>query len=92
MHGVHSQVAGAALPAAASCLGLPERTAQSFTPHVVYPHLGAGVSYRAGDVVREQAGGNYIYFGRRDNQIKSRGYGMELGEIETVLYSHPDIE
>ena len=71
---------------------LPERTAQSLTPYVVYPHLGPEPIYRTGDLVREEADGNYTYLGRRDNQIKSRGYRIELGEIETVLYSHPDIE
>ena len=72
--------------------GLPERTAQSLTPHVVHQHLGPEPIYRTGDLVREEADGNYTYLGRRDNQIKSRGYRIELGEIETVLYSHPDIE
>jgi amino acid adenylation domain-containing protein len=72
--------------------GLPERTAQSLTPYVVHPHLGPEPIYRTGDLVREDNDGNYIYLGRRDNQIKSRGYRIELGEIETVLYNHPDIE
>ena len=72
--------------------GLPERTAQSFTPYTLYPHLGPELIYRTGDLVREDAAGSYIYLGRRDNQIKSRGYRIELGEIETVLYSHADIE
>ncbi|MEZ4732227.1 MAG: amino acid adenylation domain-containing protein [Caldilineaceae bacterium] len=72
--------------------GLPERTAQSLTPYVRYPHLGAEPIYRTGDLVKEESDGNYTYLGRRDNQIKSRGYRIELGEIETALYSHPDIE
>ncbi|MEZ4664707.1 MAG: AMP-binding protein [Caldilineaceae bacterium] len=71
--------------------GLPERTACSLTPYVVYEHLGPEPIYRTGDLVREEADGNYTYLGRRDNQIKSRGYRIELGEIETVLYSHPDV-
>ena len=71
--------------------GLPERTTQALTPYVV-PGLGPAPIYRTGDLVREEADGNYIYLGRRDNQIKSRGYRIELGEIETVLYSHPGIE
>lgn len=72
--------------------GLPERTAQSLIPYVAYPHLGPEPLYRTGDLVRQAADGNYTYLGRRDNQIKSRGYRIELDEIETVLYSHPDIE
>ena len=48
--------------------------------------------YRTGDMVRQEADGNYTYLGRRDNMIKSRGYRIELGEIETALYSHPEVK
>ena len=72
--------------------GLPERTAQALPRHIIYPHLGPEPIYRTGDLVRTEADGNYLYLGRRDNQIKSRGYRIELGEIEAVLYSHPAIE
>jgi acyl-coenzyme A synthetase/AMP-(fatty) acid ligase len=42
-------------------------------------------------MVRQEADGNYTYLGRRDGMIKSRGYRIEVGEIETTLYSHPDV-
>ena len=41
--------------------------------------------YRTGDIVRYQADGNLVYLGRIDNQIKLRGYRVELGEVEGVL-------
>jgi amino acid adenylation domain-containing protein len=72
--------------------GLPERTAASLAPCVLYELIGPEPVYRTGDLVREEADGNYTYLGRRDNQIKSRGYRIELGEVETALYSHPHIE
>jgi acyl-coenzyme A synthetase/AMP-(fatty) acid ligase len=36
--------------------------------------------------------GLYRFLGRRDNQIKSRGNRIELGDIEAALYSHPDVD
>jgi amino acid adenylation domain-containing protein len=66
---------------------LPERTAESLRDD---PLLGK--IYATGDLVRESKQGNYNYLGRRDNQIKSRGYRIELDEIESVIYQHPAVE
>jgi amino acid adenylation domain-containing protein len=44
--------------------------------------------YRTGDIVAEEADGNYRFVGRRDRMIKKRGYRVELGEIEACLYQH----
>ena len=48
--------------------------------------------YKTGDVVTLDADGNYVYLGRQDGMIKTRGYRVELGEIEAVLYGHPAIK
>jgi acyl-coenzyme A synthetase/AMP-(fatty) acid ligase len=48
--------------------------------------------YKTGDIVVEQADGNYMYVGRRDRMIKKRGYRVELGEIEAGLYRHPAVK
>jgi len=45
--------------------------------------------YKTGDMVQREENGNYIFIGRKDHMIKSRGYRVELGEIELVLTSHP---
>jgi amino acid adenylation domain-containing protein len=45
--------------------------------------------YRTGDLVQEGEDGNFLFLGRRDAQIKSRGHRVELGEIEAALYDHP---
>jgi amino acid adenylation domain-containing protein len=72
--------------------GLPERTTQSRIAFTLHPTLGPEIIYRTGDWVRQEADGNYSYLGRRDGMIKSRGYRIEVGEIETALYTHPEID
>jgi amino acid adenylation domain-containing protein len=41
--------------------------------------------YRTGDRVMRLAGGDYVYLGRVDHQLKILGHRVELGEIEAVL-------
>jgi amino acid adenylation domain-containing protein len=41
--------------------------------------------YRTGDLVRTGAGGEYRFHGRRDHQVKVRGYRVELGEVESAM-------
>ncbi|MGI0085355.1 MAG: class I adenylate-forming enzyme family protein, partial [Nitrososphaerales archaeon] len=48
--------------------------------------------YRTGDIVTLDNDGNYLYLGRKDGMIKTRGYRVEVGEIETVLYGHDAIK
>lgn len=49
-------------------------------------------AYRTGDLVTLDEEGNYIYMGRIDHMIKSRGYRIEIGEIEAAIYSHPQVK
>jgi amino acid adenylation domain-containing protein len=65
---------------------LPEQSGKSFVG------VGTGAAYyRTGDLVVEQPDGNLRYVGRRDRMIKKRGFRVELGEIESCLYRHPEI-
>lgn len=47
--------------------------------------------YATGDLVQLLDDGNYVYIGRRDQQVKVRGHRIELGDIEVALEEHPAI-
>ena len=48
--------------------------------------------YRTGDLVRLLPNGDFQYFGRKDRQIKTRGYRVELDEIEAALLSQDHVQ
>lgn len=56
-----------------------------------FDKAGQGIVYKTGDLVHQDENGDLIYHGRSDTMIKSRGYRIELQEIETVISSHPDV-
>jgi amino acid adenylation domain-containing protein len=62
----------------------PELTAERFINHLFSDDLTAKL-YRTGDLVRFLPDGNIEFLGREDQQIKIRGYRVELGEVEHVL-------
>ena len=70
--------------------GRPEDTARVLAQNPLQSHF-RDPAYRTGDLVKLDEHGDYLFLGRRDNQIKSRGYRIELGEIETALYNHPSV-
>ena len=47
--------------------------------------------YRTGDIVRRPLNGGIEFLGRADEQIKLRGYRVELSEVEFALQSDPRI-
>ncbi|MGQ0572170.1 MAG: amino acid adenylation domain-containing protein [Armatimonadota bacterium] len=69
--------------------GDPEKTAKGFPTNPLGPATDR--IYRTGDLVRENGDGDYFFLGRKDHQIKSRGYRIEIGDIEAALYAHPDV-
>ncbi|WP_424533869.1 amino acid adenylation domain-containing protein [Sphaerisporangium viridialbum] len=70
-------------------LGRPALTAGRFLPDP-YGEPGARM-YRTGDLGRWLPDGDLQFLGRRDLQVKVRGYRVELGEIETLLQEHPAV-
>lgn len=50
------------------------------------------IYYRTGDLVRTDDKNNLIFLGRKDRQVKVRGYRIELDEISNVLLQHEAID
>jgi amino acid adenylation domain-containing protein len=51
----------------------------------------AGRLYRTGDMVIRQPDGNVVFLGRRDDQIKIRGFRVAIGEIDAALHDHAGV-
>ncbi|WP_194534600.1 non-ribosomal peptide synthetase [Zobellia nedashkovskayae] len=64
-------------------------TAEKFIEN---PFVSGKKMYRTGDLVRINKNGSYEYLGRSDEQVKLRGYRIELSDIESNLTEFPDIE
>jgi amino acid adenylation domain-containing protein len=66
-----------------------ELTAEKFVPN---PFSGNGARmYCTGDLARYLPDGNIEFLGRRDNQVKVRGFRIEIAEIESSLRQHPAV-
>ncbi len=64
-------------------LGRPELTAEKFLPDPYNP--SGSRMYKTGDQGRFLPDGLVEFLGRTDNQVKVRGFRVELGEIEQTL-------
>ena len=67
-------------------INLPEKTAASFYT------LNGLPAYHSGDTVRFNKDGEIEFFGRMDNQVKLRGFRVELDEIERCIVSFSGIK
>ena len=68
----------------------PELTAGKFMPDPFSRRAGERL-YATGDLARYLPNGELEFLGRRDAQIKLRGFRIELTEIESVLGEHPQV-
>ena len=67
-------------------LNRPELTAERFV------NLEGERYYRSGDLGRWLAAGAIEFVGRADEQVKVRGYRIEVGEVEAALSSHERVK
>ncbi|MEU7137698.1 amino acid adenylation domain-containing protein [Streptomyces sp. NPDC046261] len=71
-------------------LGRPGLTADRFVPDDTPGRTGAR-RYRSGDLARVLPDGELAYLGRRDAQVKLRGYRVEPAETEAAALTHPAV-
>lgn len=67
----------------------PELTTERFVPD---PFIPGAKLYRTGDLVRWLPDGTIEFIGRTDDQVKVRGFRVELGEIENALDDHSAVK
>lgn len=86
--GVDGELCLAGKGLARGYLNQPELTAHKFVDH---PFCPGEKLYRTGDLARWQEDGNIVFRGRIDQQVKLRGFRIELEEIEKTLLQHPSV-
>jgi amino acid adenylation domain-containing protein/thioester reductase-like protein len=71
-------------------LNRPELTDERFIPNPFSNKLEERL-YKTGDLACYLLDGNIEFLGRIDNQVKVRGFRIEPGEIEAVLWQHSGV-
>jgi fengycin family lipopeptide synthetase D len=87
--GVAGELCIAGAGVARGYLNKPELTEEKFAANPFEP---GKKMYRTGDLARWLPDGNIEFLGRIDHQVKLRGYRIEIGEIESLIKSHPTVK
>lgn len=66
-------------------LNRPEKQAEAYCDNTFENTAGYERIYRTGDIVRLCPDGNLQFVGRRDAQVKVRGFRVELTEVEEII-------
>jgi acyl carrier protein len=86
--GVPGEICIGGIAPAHGYLNRPELSAERF---IANPFDDSSCLYKTGDLARYLPDGNLQYLGRKDSQVKVRGFRVELGEIEAILAQHSAI-
>ncbi len=86
--GLPGELAIAGVGLAVGYVNLLEQTRRQFVPGGTLPEARL---YLTGDVVRRLDDRNFEYLGRSDDQIKLRGYRIELDEIRAAILRSNDV-
>ncbi|KAF0690740.1 hypothetical protein As57867_017824, partial [Aphanomyces stellatus] len=69
-------------------VNLPLETSSRFLPD---PFTIDGTMFRTGDLGRMLPDGTFQVLGRHDNQVKLKGYRIELDEVANAIMDYPDV-
>ena len=89
-HGVAGELCIGGFGVSRGYLNQPQLTAEKFIKHPFSNDNNQKI-YRTGDLVKWNKNSKLEFIGRIDNQIKIRGFRVELGEIESILNNQPYI-
>ncbi len=91
--GVPGQLSITGFCLAAGYLNRPELTAERFViPSSLSPLENTSPLYYTGDMVRWRPDGNIVFEGRIDQQVKVRGFRVELGEIQSKCREYEGVK
>ncbi|KAJ3087589.1 hypothetical protein HK102_010719, partial [Quaeritorhiza haematococci] len=89
--GVPGQIFIAGVGVSKGYLNNPELTATKFIHDPFSPQHSNGLMYCTGDLGRWTSEGHIEYLGRTDDQVKVKGYRIELNEIALAMNQYPGI-
>jgi amino acid adenylation domain-containing protein/non-ribosomal peptide synthase protein (TIGR01720 family) len=71
--------------------GYQQRPGQTAERFIAHPFMPGERLYRTGDRVQQCREGGLVFLGRMDDQVKVRGYRVELQEVAQVLRAQPGV-
>ncbi|HEX2268274.1 MAG TPA: amino acid adenylation domain-containing protein, partial [Pyrinomonadaceae bacterium] len=90
--GVVGELCVAGIGVGIGYLNNPDMTAEKFVSNPFAVDESDTRLYKTGDLARYLPDGNIEFVGRKDRQVKVRGFRVEMAEIEIALEQHPAVQ